>query len=275
MPELPEVETITRQLNLKLKGKKIVALDLRLKKIIRKSLSEFNKKTIGATVKRVYRRAKLAVIELENGYSVIIHLKLTGQLLLKTKKDLPGKFTHFIFQFQDGGKLFFRDTRQFGYLDVLSKKELENLFNTYGPEPLEKSFNIKDFIKILEKKPKSKIKVLLLDQKFLAGVGNIYANEALHLARIHPERRASSLEKEEIKNLLVELREVLELSLKVKGCSESDYVDAYGQKGSFEKYLKAYRRQGELCTLCQKNKIKRTVIAGRGTFYCAKCQVFQ
>ncbi|MBU1167333.1 formamidopyrimidine-DNA glycosylase, partial [Patescibacteria group bacterium] len=174
MPELPEVETISRQLNRKLRGKKIVDVKISLPKIVMVTAQKLRQAVVGQKIVRVYRRAKLVVVELENGCSMIVHLKMTGQLLLAKKRSEASNHVHVVFDFVDGSHLFFREVRQFGYIDLLSAAELAELFEKFGPEPLNKNFSPQIFKKRLQQRKRSKIKPLLLDPKFLAGIGNIY-----------------------------------------------------------------------------------------------------
>lgn len=282
MPELPEVETIKNDLNQLVAGKKIKSVDINLAKQIKMPPGRFLKLVQGVKVKKVRRRAKVLIVELSNGYNLVFHLKMTGQLIYK-KKDklaggghpikqallkLPNKYSHVVFNFFDGSRLFFNDTRQFGWVKLVNSSELSKLENEFGPEPLGISFG--EFRELFRNK-KSVIKPLLMDQKFLAGIGNIYAQEALFCAGILPQRRANTLKNEELHKLYNYLRKILRLAIKMKGTSSRDYVDAFGRGGSMEKYLKVYRRAGKACKKC-KNKLKLVKQAARATVYCNKCQ---
>lgn len=272
MPELPEVETISKQLNSTIKGKTISDVLLLLRKISKKSENELIKRIKKAKIEKCYRRAKLVCVELSNGFTIIFHLKLSGQIFFVKDNKKPQKHVHLIITFSDKTRLFFREVRQFGYVDVLDQNELKELFSHFGPEPLEKNFTFQFFTERLKKRRKSKIKPLLQDQKFIAGIGNIYANEALFMSKIHPERMAGSLRESEAKELYENLKKVLALSIKHHGCSDTDYLDIFGEEGTFENCLLVYRKQGEICPKCKEKKIKRIVVASRGTFYCPKCQ---
>jgi formamidopyrimidine-DNA glycosylase len=287
MPELPEVETIRRELARVLIGKKITQVVVNLPKAIRGSVAAFRQKITRAKIKSVGRRAKLAVFSLSNGYSFVVHLKMTGQLIYQRQKvlkvgghpikdgarDLPNKFTQVIFRLADGGALFFNDVRKFGFLQLMTTAELENFFqkNKYGPEPLLDSFTLSVFSSLLKKKTTTKIKPLLMDQTFIAGVGNIYATESCFYARLNPTRTVDSLKPQEVKKLDTGLRSILKNAVHKKGTSMSNYVDAYGQPGNYVPSLKVYGREGESCPRCRAT-IKNITLGGRGTTYCPRCQ---
>ena len=277
MPELPEVETIKTQLN-KLKGKKITEIDVKLAKMIKNVSAGFFKKKVGGTrIKEVRRRAKLLIIDLDNGYSLVIHLKISGQIMfIKTLKPKNIKtFTHLIYHFSDKSCLLHNDLRRFGYVKLLKTDDLEKFFiqENYGPEPLDKDFNCEKFTELLSKKPNKRIKPLLMDQTFIAGVGNIYAQEACWCAEILPVRLVKTLSGKEIKNLYNCLIRILKAAIKDRGTTAADdnYVDARGKQGKYTFELKVYQRGNQKCFRCQA-AIKRIVLAGRGTSYCPGCQ---
>ncbi|MFA5051174.1 MAG: bifunctional DNA-formamidopyrimidine glycosylase/DNA-(apurinic or apyrimidinic site) lyase [Patescibacteria group bacterium] len=277
MPELPEVETIKNQLADKIIGKKIVKVEIRLAKLIKGvSAINFKNKLKNATIQDISRRAKLLIIRISNGYSLLIHLKLTGQLIfMKHGADNMEhqKYTHIIYYFSDKSALIYNDLRQFGYVKLVKTADLEKIFEQekYGPEPLEKDFTLKKFQEILLKKSKLKIKPLLMDQSFIAGIGNIYAQEACFCAKISPIRTVKSLSDKEIKNLYHCLISILKQAIKHKGSSVENYVDASGEKGTYVSRLKVYGRENLKCFRC-KSKVEKMVLAGRGTYYCPSCQ---
>jgi formamidopyrimidine-DNA glycosylase len=278
MPELPEVETISQQLARKIKGKKIKKIKVRLKKIIQvSSLNFFKNKVEGVKIKKVWRRAKMIIIDLENHYSLVIHLKLSGQLLYspKEKKEYP-KHSHLIFVFADQGVLIFNDMRQFGYCKLILTQDLPDFFQEkkIGPEPLAKNFSLKKFKELLEKKSQGKIKPVLMDQSFLAGIGNIYAQEICWCARVLPQRKINTLTDKEIKLIYNCLIKILKVAIKDKGTTAADehYQDTAGKKGKYAFKLKVYQKQGKKCSRCQKGIIQRINLAGRGTSYCPRCQ---
>jgi formamidopyrimidine-DNA glycosylase len=276
MPELPEVETIKSQLNRRLKGGKIKKIEIFLPKIIRLEAKFFINKTVGAKIKKVWRRAKMIIIDLDNGYSLLIHLKLTGRLILcpRLREDYQ-KHTHLVFHFFDKSVLIFQDIRQFGYFDLYRTENLKGFFQEkkLGPEPLKKSFTLKKFTELLSKKPDKKIKPLLMEQNFIAGIGNIYAQEICWSAKISPLRLAKTLNKKEIQEIYRHLLMILKKAVKQGGTTAADegYIDARGNKGKYGSQLKVYQREGEKCFRC-KGIIERIVLTGRGTAYCPRCQ---
>jgi len=284
MPELPEVETIRNQLDKKVKGKKIKKIEVRLPKMIKNVSPYFFKKKIeGEKIKSVNRRAKLLIIDLSNGYSLVIHLKISGQVIfIESCPSAAGEkienlknFTHFIYYFSDGSCLLHNDLRQFGYVKLFKTENLENFFiqENYGPEPLDKNFTLKKFSELLNKKPNKKIKPLLMDQSFIAGIGNIYSQEACWGAKILPTRLVKTFKKDEIKKLYGYLLGILKKAIERGGTTAADdgYVDAQGNQGKYVSELKVYQRDGQNCFRCG-GKIKRIALAGRGTSYCAYCQ---
>ncbi|MGC9049094.1 MAG: DNA-formamidopyrimidine glycosylase [Patescibacteria group bacterium] len=276
MPELPEVETIRNQLLEKIRGKKIKTVDVKLAKMIQGvAVKEFRKIVEGATIKDIQRRAKLLIINLSNGYSLVVHLKLTGQIIYQYPVSSIQylRYTHIIYTFSDGSQLFHNDMRQFGYVKLIKTSDLEKLFKEekFGPEPLERDFTFQRFKELLSKKPRQKIKPLLMDQTFLAGVGNVYAQEACWCAKISPTRLVKNLSEKEIEELYDCLTKILKEAIKYRGSSVDTYVDICGQAGDYISKLKVYDREGQKCLRCG-GKIKKIVLAGRGTYYCPICQ---
>ncbi|KKS65892.1 MAG: Formamidopyrimidine-DNA glycosylase [Parcubacteria group bacterium GW2011_GWA1_42_7] len=270
MPELPEVETITKQLDKSVSGKKINEAEIFVPKIVKNSKKEFEKIIFDAKIKKIGRRAKLAIFELNNGWSLLIHLKLTGQLIFNGEKN---KHTAVIFNFSDGTRLIFNDLRKFGYIKPIKTEDLNDFFEKekIGPEPLSEKFALADFKNILQKRPKAKIKQFLMDPKSIAGIGNIYADEILFASKIHPLRRNQDLSTEEIKNIFKNIKKILAKAIELRGTSVENYVDAKGQKGEFEKKLKVYGREGEKCVKCG-GEVKRIKIGGRSAHFCPSCQ---
>lgn len=274
MPELPEVETIRQQLVQKIVGKKIIRTEVFTSKITNVSKNYFIKNTQGAKFKNVSRRAKILIIELSNDSFLLCHLKLSGHLIFQKENQSLPKYTHIIFYLSGGGRLTFDDFRKFAYMKFIkNKKELDKILNkeNFGPEPLVQDFTLAEFKNRLAKKPCSPVKPLLMDQTFLAGIGNIYAQEACFYAKINPRRKVATLTDKEIKDLYENLRRVLVQALKYNGSSVDAYLDIFGKPGKFVPLLKVYGREGKPCFSC-KIKIKKIRIAGRGTSYCPKCQ---
>jgi len=270
MPELPEVETIKRQLNSRLKGKKISRVEVFLPRFVKYPLEKFKKIVEGSKIVKIGRRAKLLFIELDSGYFLVIHLKMTGQLIYNGEKS---KHTHLVYHFSDGIKLIHNDLRRFGFVKVIPKKELKEFLakEKLGPEPLEKSFTLKAF-KELFKKKNGKIKQVLMDQKFISGIGNLYSDEILFPAKVLPTRKSSSLKEEELKRIYQEIKKILTLAIKRRGSSSDTYLDAEGKKGNFLPLVKVYRREGKPCLKCGA-KIERLKMGGRSAHYCPKCQI--
>jgi len=269
MPELPEVETIRRQLNKEIAGKKITGVEVLADKTLRTPKAEFIKKVVGAKIKNVERRAKLLIFNLSNGYSILTHLKMTGQYVYDGE---PHKHTRVIFSFGPKLKIMFNDMRRFGYLKLAKTSDLPNfLEGEYGPEPLGKKFTMEKFAEVLKRRPNMKIKQLLMEQKLIAGVGNIYAQEACFMSGVLPTRQAKSLKFDEIKKLYGNIRKVLVEAIKYGGSSAENYLNLYGKEGDFVKRLKVYGRAKEKCRRCG-NILKAIKLGGRGTVFCGVCQ---
>jgi len=285
MPELPEVQTIINGLKKHVLKKEIKQVKVLLPKIISGSNQKFIQVFKNNQFIDIQRRGKFIIFNLRSGEFLVVHLKMTGQLIYQGKNtliagghanqkenfDLPHKHTHLFFIFKDKTKLFYNDLRRFGYLKIINNQQLKDLNYRWGIEPLSKKFTLNCFKKLLKNK-KTNIKAFLLNQKYIAGLGNIYTDESLFKAHILPERKTDSLTDQEIKNLHQAIKEILKLALKYKGTTFSDYTDAHGQKGNFIPLLKVYGRQGKKCLRCKKGIIKKIRLAGRGTHYCSNCQ---
>ncbi|OAG28083.1 DNA-formamidopyrimidine glycosylase [Thermodesulfatator autotrophicus] len=266
MPELPEVETIKNSLEPLITGKTIIDCQVNLPKLI--SPADFAKKIKNQTIKRLKRRGKFLLIFLEK-WVIMVHFKLTGQLIF-IKNDLsPPPYTHVEFLLSKG-RLFYADLRQFGRLMLWPKKNINEhpSLKKLGPEPFE--LDADSFFKILNKSPQ-KIKAFLLDQKKLAGLGNIYVDECLFRAGIHPARPANSLSLTEAQRLLLTIKETLQDAIKLGGSSVRNYVDGHGKAGQFQKKHLVYGKRGQPCPQCQK-PLLYAHIASRGTTFCPFCQ---
>lgn len=271
MPELPEVETIKMDLQKLIVGKKIVKISSDSPKQVQPSLGIVEKAVEGTKITKIARKAKLLQIFLDNGKILIIHLKLTGRLLFRQKKDLEDQWTHAVISFSDDTQLRFADSRKFGWIKLIeNKKDLDKILSGYGLEPLS-DLTLDKFKEILKKNSRA-IKIILMDQTKISGIGNIYACEALFLAKIDPRRSAKSLSGKEAEVLFEKIEYVLKLGLKYRGASDQYYLDAYGQKGEYQKHFLVYGKKGEDCPDNCGGKIKRIVVGGRGTFYCPTCQ---
>lgn len=274
MPELPEVETIVRGAKEKLVGKTIKDVEIRWAKTVSDKPEEFKKLVSKAKITGARRRGKIIILDLSNDYSLIIHLKLTGQLIYQDTQPLPHKYTQVIFEFTDGSHLFFNDLRKFGWLRAISTpgveevKEVKNL----GIEPTDKNFTLEYFKNLLKKRAKAKIKLLLMDQTLISGIGNIYANEILWEAGVDPRRPAGSLSEKETQAIYQAIPKILAIALKLGGSSENTYVRLDGSKGNFMDYAKVYQKAGKSCVRKDGGIIQRITVSGRGTFFCPKHQ---
>ena len=266
MPELPEVETVKRGLERAVLGKKIVDVRVFDPRVIRfPSAAEFKKGLTGAVIKNILRKAKVLILELSNLKSLVIHLKMTGQLVYP---GAAGKASRVSFYFSDGKILDFNDQRLFAELRLMERWQDLEFIRNLGPEPFE--IGIVQFREMLDKK-KTKIKPLLMDQTFISGIGNLYAAEALFGAQIDPRRPADSLIGKESAVLLNEIKDILNKAIEHKGSSVDQYVQVSGEPGGYAKYHKVYDRRGLPCFVC-KTPIQRIALGGRGTYFCPKCQ---
>jgi len=278
MPELPEVETIKRDLQKKIKSKKIKNVVVNIEKIIKRpSLKEFIAKTNNRIIQEINRRGKYIIIDLDSREKLIIHLGMTGLLISPydrkfSEKEINPKHNHLIFTFTDDTQLVFNDVRRFGKIYLVSDINKVEGIAKLGIEPLDENFTQEVFIRMMRKK-KNKIKSLLMKQEFIAGLGNIYVNEVLHRANIHPLRVASSFTYEEIGKLFREIKFVLSKAVEFRGSTVADeaYRDTDGEKGKFAEKLQAYARKGEPCNKCR-SIIEVIKIEGRSTFICPQCQ---
>lgn len=279
MPELPEVETIRLGLQKYLVGKRIEDVEVRLRRIF----SGDEKKIIGAKIVGVDRFGKGLVINLNNGYSIAAHIKLTGQFIYRDKatsklklspkvgSQIPNKFTHVTFKLDKGAFLHYNDIRQFGWIKVIKTSDLKTIpfFKDLGPEPFG-GLTFEIFKNIISKS-NIVIKPLIMDQKKISGIGNIYANDALFRAKIHPERKAKDLTDDEIESLYDSILYVLKIGLQNGGASELNYVNALGQEGKYQHHFLAYGQDGKKCVRCS-GIMKKITLGGRGTYFCPTCQ---
>jgi formamidopyrimidine-DNA glycosylase len=261
MPELPEVETVVRTLAPKLTGRRIVDAQFLSRHVVRQKFPALRKRVRGQLVKSVERHGKFIVLTLDRGV-LVIHLGMTGKLLLDSE---PGPYARAIFEL-DRGLLVYDDIRHFGRIEWSAT--LPERAAALGPDALH--ISIEDFLKLLKTR-RSGIKPLLLNQRFLRGMGNIYTDEALFEARIHPRAIAATLSRQRAARLHRAMVDILTTAIHLKGSSISDYVDADGEKGSFQLQHQVYGRAGEPCPTCE-TPIRRIVVGQRGTHYCPKCQ---
>ena len=271
MPELPEVETIKNDLSKIVCGKKIVRVLIYNSKVIRQPAPAVFKKSLeGVSIKRVFRRGKLLILELSNGKFLTVHFKMTGQLVLRksfSAKPLTA-ICRVTFYFSTGESLDFNDQRLFGELRLIDDWQKLKFIQTLGPEPFD--LTLADFKDMLLKR-KTAIKPLLLDQTFISGIGNIYAAEILFRAKINPQRPAQNLVKEEQILLYQEMQKVLKSAIEHGGSSVDDYVRVSGKNGDYARFHQVYGREGKPCFVCA-TLIKRIAQGGRGTYFCPRCQ---
>lgn len=287
MPELPEVETVRMGLQKLLPNKQVKSVDFNNPKSFPNDKTEVINFLIGSSIVMVRRRAKVLIIDLSTGYSLVVHLKMTGQLVFRGKQTfgaghptdsligkLPDRSTRVNIFFTDNSNLFFNDQRKFGWMRLIPTPEVPNIdfMKKVGPEPLTDEFTVAVFAKRILKRKNSNIKAVLLDQTVLAGIGNIYADESLFLSGIHPTSIVSAIPKKSIKKLHEAIKYVLELSIKKGGSTDRNYVNAEGKRGSYIDFAKVFRKNGQPCPVCG-TLITKIKVAGRGTHVCDNCQI--
>jgi len=275
MPELPEVETIRRDLEKEICQTKITGIDCNTERMVFPSVDFIRRVAVGKEILSVKRRGKLLLIDLKDSdYHLFVHLKMTGRLFVKSNDEFSDPYTRIRITLVDitgnNKEIRFSDARKFGYIRAVHRKQIGEEFANFGPEP----FNglTERVLREIVRSSKRPIKTLLLDQRKIAGIGNIYANEALFTAGISPNTLSKKLSDTEIKGLFKAIESVLTEGIEKRGASDNTYRDIYGEKGSYQNYYRVYRRVGEKCRRCGTN-IKRVVIAGRGTFVCPNCQM--
>lgn len=282
MPELPEVETIRRGLEEVIVGKTIDQVEVLDKKPIRNPITSFKKLIVGQVVDSVQRVGKLLLIKFESGLYLAVHLKMTGQLVYQEGEDVlvegghevtgqvGNKYTRVVFYFSDDSMLFFNDFRKFGYLHLIDEEEKVLIEKKYGPDPTRGELSLPVFTEVIQNR-KSLIKAILLDQKLIAGLGNIYVDEACFKAGVMPDRRANTLSVAETKKLHSAIVGILKKAVEYRGTTFHNYTDSTGKSGNFSKYLCVYGRDGLKCMRCDGIILKQKT-AGRGTHYCVVCQ---
>ena len=288
MPELPEVEVVKRSLNNKVQNliiKEVKINDGRLRYRINKNEI---RKIIGLKIKKIERRSKYLLFFFNQNIVMLVHLGMTGKFFFINKKNTKFKTSFYyeinsnkdqthdrvIFLLKGNQKLIYNDIRKFGFIKFFNKKNLnKNLhLNNLGPEPLRQEFNFNYFKNYIAGKNR-KIKDIFMDQKFVSGIGNIYANEILFSSKVKPNRKAKNLESSEIKKIIKFTKNILKNSIKLGGSSIKDFSSSNGKKGSFQQFFNVYGKKGETCSNKNcKNKIIRSTISLRATFYCSKCQ---
>jgi len=287
MPELPEVETVRRGLERLIVGKRVASVTHDTEKGFPNAPHDVKQFLVGAHIKDIGRRAKVLLIDLDTDYSLVIHLKMTGQLVFRGEErfgaghptdslvgELPDRSTRVTITFDDGSKLFFNDQRKFGWVRLYPTLEVPNIdfMKRVGPEPLEDSFSAKDFVQRMRKRDGTTVKAALLDQSVIAGVGNIYADESLWGACLHPSLRVRDIRDARLHTLFHELKTVLELAIEKGGSTDKNYVNAEGKKGSYIDFARVFRREGKTCPRHPDVLIEKSRVAGRGTHTCPVCQ---
>lgn len=289
MPELPEVETIVRELKAEVLNRTFLDTWTDTRSLIKNcALDDFQKIIKGKKIVDIRRRGKNILIDLSSNYALLVHQKITGHLLLgewvlkdgkwtsKEKGPLSddpmNRFLHVVFNLDNGKQLALSDARKFAKIELWKRNELEKSkeWMDLGPEPLEEDFTFEKFKDLFIKK-RGKIKQVLMDQSFIVGIGNIYASEILFSSKIHPEEDVSKLDEKDLKNIYSSMQKILNKSIELKGDSFSDFRTISGEKGGFQSIVNVYQREGEKCFKCGE-KIKRIVQGGRSSFYCSQCQ---
>ena len=307
MPELPEVETVVSELNKKLKNRKIKSVEVLTPKIISvgpetvsnkrqvssAKVKKFVSALTGEKIVSVTRRAKMLIFDFSGPWSMLVHLKMTGQFIFEDEKlrkqsggkyrilnklsapfvKFPTKHTHVIFTFTDKSVLYFSDVRKFGYLKLVHDNEIDKVkeLSEYGPEPLAKEFTFEKFKEKIKGRNAVSIKIFLMDPKVVVGIGNIYSDEILFMAGIRPDRKISKIKDNELKKVYDQIRPVLKLGIKYKGSSVGDFVRTDGKWGSMGKHHFVYGRYKENCKVCE-SPLKRVTLGGRTGTYCPNCQ---
>lgn len=287
MPELPEVETVRRGLAELIVGKVIKRASADTEKSFPNSPHDVTEFLVDAYITGVRRRAKVLLIDLSTSYTLVIHLKMTGQLVFRGEQvfgaghptdsligELPDRSTRVTIEFSDGSRLFFNDQRKFGWMKLYPTIEVPNIdfMQRVGPEPLEDAFTVDEFIPRIRRRNGTTIKAAILDQTVLAGVGNIYADESLWGAKIHPATRVRDVNDRQLTTLLDEIKYVMNLAIEKGGSTDRNYVNAEGKRGSYIDFARVFRKEGHACPRCGSEIIK-TRVAGRGTHLCPVCQL--
>ncbi len=271
MPELPEVETVRRELDPLIRGRRITGFELGegAERLLRgRAAAEIRAELTGRAFTGARRRGKYLGLDLDDDRCCVVHLRMTGSLRFRAPAYPTERFTRAVFQLDHGDQLRFVDIRKFGTIDVVD--QMQDALPALGPEPLSDEFTVDALWDSLRGRH-APIKAALLDQRNIAGIGNIYADEALFLARLHPEAPAGSLRPPERRNLQAAIREVLEEGVQHGGASFRDYTNVEGEEGQQQYYVRVFRRTDQPCDICA-TTIRRTIVAGRATHWCPRCQ---
>ena len=278
MPELPEVETVRRGLQQLVVGRAVAGVD-----VLNAGSFHAPSPLDGARFVDARRRAKMLLLDLDDGRCVAVHLKMTGQLVVRGSDDwggghpsdsligdLPDRSTRVVLDLDDGGRLFLNDQRKFGWMRVVPRIEADEMTAGLGPEPMDDDAWPR-FRQLVRRHKRTVVKAALLDQGVVAGIGNIYADEALWGARVHPATRVGALSDKALHRVLQEAADVMTMSIELGGSTDRNYVDAEGRRGAYLDFARVFRREGQPCLRCGTTIVK-TRVAGRGTHVCPKCQ---
>ncbi len=288
VPEGPEVETIRRGLERAVLGQGVAAVQVLAERSFLAPPELIERRVVGAQVVKVARRAKVLMMELNSGFTLLFHLKMTGQIVLVRADGeryagghpsesmaamLPDRSTRVVFELESGDRVYFNDQRRFGWIKLVPTAEVgeDELVGRLGPEVAAPEFSAAYLAAALARHRRAPVKAVILDQGVVAGVGNIYADESLHLARIHPARLAGSLSDGEVRRLHGAIRQIIALGMEHGGTSFAHYVNSFGGKGDYQDHARAYRMTGQPCVKCG-TAIEKIRVAGRGTHYCPMCQ---
>lgn len=287
MPELPEVETVRRGLDALIVAKTIESVAVHdSPKSFPNAQSDVDAFLIGARVTAVHRRAKVLLIELDSDYTLVVHLKMTGQLVFRGHEvfgaghpndsligELPDRSTRVSLQFTDKSWLYFNDQRKFGWMKLFPTSVVPSIdfMQRLGPEPFDPSFHATTFVQRMRRRNRTTVKAAILDQSVLAGVGNIYADESLWAAHIHPAMRVEACSDDKLATLFAEIKSIMQTAIDKGGSTNKNYVNADGKRGSYMDFARVFRREGQSCYRCQ-TTIEKTRVAGRGTHLCPVCQ---
>ena len=271
MPELPEVETVRRGLEKLILGKKITTIDIRYPKMIKTDLDQFQKELPGQVVKSMGRRGKYLLFYLTDKV-LISHLRMEGKYFYYPDQVPERKHAHVFIHFEDGGTLVYEDVRKFGTMELLAPELLDSYFisKKLGPEPSEQDFDLES-LKLALKKSKKPIKTHLLDQTLVAGLGNIYVDEVLWRAKVHPSRTSNSLTTQEARKVHDETINVLGQAVEKGGSTIRTYTNAFGEDGTMQELHQVYDKAGQACSRCG-TSIEKIQLGGRGTHFCPNCQ---
>ena len=270
MPELPEVETVRRGLAAAVTGRRIAAVKIHDRRLRKPLARDFAARLVGRRIDGVRRRAKYLLLDLDDGTTWLVHLGMTGTMIVVPGEEMHRMHTHVVVALDDGRTIRFHDPRRFGLMRVGTADRLAELA-ALGPEPLESEFSA-DFLHAVARRQRRAVKSLLMDQQVVAGLGNIYVNEILFGAGVRPSRRTSRVTRADAERIVAETGRVLREAITLRGSSISDYRDERGEPGAFQHTFRVYERDGEPCRRCDDGVIRRRVIVGRSSFYCPGCQ---